>query len=91
MQSICVLPPGGSITVGIGDSGRTFRGGDRIDLDAIAVPARENRPAETWRDVLGEHLAAFLDEAPDASLGLNPPHAVIPGQDIHGDAADEQE
>jgi hypothetical protein len=60
---ICTLPPGGSITVGIGDTGRTFRGGDAVDLEAIAVPASKDRPAETWRQVLGEHASAFTESA----------------------------
>lgn len=64
MMSVCTLPEGGSITVNIGDSTRTFRGGDRIDLGAVAVPATGSRPAESWRDVLIEHAASFAPEAP---------------------------
>lgn len=70
MMSICTLPEGGSVMVHLGDSTRTFRKGDRVDFDAIAVPAKlpakdgeKARPAETWRDVLGEFTAAFEPEA----------------------------
>lgn len=59
MTSVCTLPEGGSVTVGIGDSTRTFHAGDRLDLDAVAVPAAGARKAATWREVLGEHAAAF--------------------------------
>ena len=63
--AICRLPEGVGITVQGADMGRTFRAGDRVDLEAIAVQAAGERPASTWREILGHHVADHFElEAP---------------------------
>ena len=57
--SACRLAEGASVTVHVDETGRTFRSGDLVDLEAVAAPARGDRPAFTWRDVLGEHVQHF--------------------------------
>lgn len=52
----CTLPDGGTIAVQSKDAGRVFHGGDRIDLDAIAVAADGARRPMTWGEVLGHHV-----------------------------------
>jgi hypothetical protein len=55
-MALCRLPADGAIVVQMLDRSRVFRGGDRVDLEAIAAPAREDRAALTWGDVLGHHV-----------------------------------
>lgn len=63
-RAICRLPEGGTITAQIDETGRTFRAGDVVDLDAIAVPARAGRQPETWEDVLGAHAGHHFELEP---------------------------
>lgn len=55
MKAICTLPAGGSVTVRSGETGRTFRRGDEVDLDA-STPS-----GESWRQALGKHVSAFTE------------------------------
>lgn len=56
MSVICTLPEGGSITVQFAETGRTFRRGDTVDLDALAPNG------QPWRDALGDHASAFAEQ-----------------------------
>jgi hypothetical protein len=58
MSVICTLPEGGVVTVQFAESGRSFRRGDRVDLDAIAAPG------VTWREALGAHADAAFGQEP---------------------------
>lgn len=55
-MAICTLPEGGSISVQFAETGRTFRQGDAVDLDAAAAPG------VTWREALGHHVSAFVEQ-----------------------------
>lgn len=68
-RALCQLLDPGTVTVQMRDSARTFRGGDLVDLDAVAVPATADRPAATWADVLGDHVQLFDLEKPVAERG----------------------
>ena len=61
MKSICTLPDGATLSVQFADTGRAFRHGDALELDAQAAPGL------TWRDALGAHVAHF--DAPAAEQG----------------------
>lgn len=63
-MTTCRLPEGGAIVVQARDRARVFRGGDRVDLDEVAVPAAEDRAALTWAEVLGPHVADHFAIAP---------------------------
>ncbi len=74
----CTLPPGATITVQGPEVGRTFRGSDTVDMDATAVPASGDRPAQTWADALGHHV----DDAFEVAAELDPsqPSNLMPGE-----------
>lgn len=63
--AVCTLPEGGVITTYTGETGRSFRAGDVVDLDAVAMPADGDRPAVTWADALGEHVEHFASTEPE--------------------------
>lgn len=56
-MAVCALPVGGSITVQFSDGsgGRTFRGGDAVDLEAEATAGT------TWRAAVGQYADAFSE------------------------------
>jgi hypothetical protein len=64
----CVLPEGATIAVHLAETGRMFRGGDEVDLEAIAAPAAGDRPALTWGDALGSHAATAFEPVAKSSV-----------------------
>jgi hypothetical protein len=59
--AVCKVPEGSTITVQAGERSRAFSAGDRVDLDALAMPAADGRPAVTWGDALGHHVEDHFD------------------------------
>lgn len=76
----CTLPEGGAITVQGLDFGRTFRGGDLVDLDALAAPASGARAAQSWGDALGHHADEAFTPDVDAQLDATIPARPEPGE-----------
>lgn len=61
----CTLPLGGTVTVQLGETGRTFIGGDTVDLSAEAAPGL------TWRDALGFHADVFTEASASVSVNVS--------------------
>jgi TolB-like protein len=80
-MAICRLPDGGSITVQAAERGRVLRAGDRVDLDAVLVPAAATAAAHTWADALGHHVEDHFELEAEA-VAAEPAYAAT--------AADEE-